>query len=325
MHDGNPKSKIQNPEFGFTLVELLVVIAIIGILIALLLPAVQAAREAARRMQCANNLRQIGIALAAYESAHGAFPPSRVGCDGINTWVCAGRDLAGRTGASAFVYILPQLEMTALQEKFGLERGGVWNRHPGQDTSWYGDTDKTFAVGQRPAVYVCPSDSAEPMVDDHYGMPFPAATGSYALVAGTNGPSFGIDAYNVKLRNTGLFVYAVPRVAAEVRDGLSNTLAVGEVYDGHTLLGSNIWSYNLRHADTFRTTENPLNTPQGAGTQLLTGAAQYGVNSAFGSRHPGGGHFLFADGHVTFLSEGIDLDTYRALSTISGGEPIGAY
>jgi prepilin-type processing-associated H-X9-DG protein len=260
-----------------------------------------------------------------YEQLHGFFPPARVGCDGINVWVCAGRDLAGRTGASAFVHILPQLEQLPLYEKFGMDRGGVWNRHPGQDTSWYDDEEKTFAVGQRPEMYVCPTDTAEPLVGDHYSIPFDTATGSYGLVCGTNGPSFGIDSYKVKLKNTGMFVYAVPRTVAHVRDGLSNTIMVGEVYDGHEILSSNIWSYTLRHADCFRTTENPLNTPPGTGTQLHTGAAQYGVNGAFMSRHTGGANFAFAGGQVVFLSENIDLTIYRGLSTIDGGERTEGY
>jgi len=305
---------------GFTLVELLVVITIIGILIALLMPAVQAARESARRSKCSNNLKQIGLALLHYQEGHGVFPPARIGCDGINTWVCSGRDLAGRTGANAFVCILPQLEQEPLYAKFGMERGGVWNRHPGQDTSWYSDADKTYAVGQRPPVFVCPSDSARPLLENHYNTPFPVATGSYALVCGSHGPSYGIDSYKVKLKNTGLFVYAVPRHTAHVPDGLSNTIAVGEVYDGHAEISSNIWSYALRHADCYRSTENPLNTPPGSGTQLMTGAAQYGVNGAFGSRHPNGANFVYADGRVEFMSESIDLATYRGLSTVAGSE-----
>src|SRR6185436_5732753 len=91
---------------GFTLVELLVVIAIIGILVALLLPAVQAAREAARRSQCTNNLKQITLAILNFESTHKQFPAATVGCDGLSTGTCVGMPTEERSAASVFVLIL---------------------------------------------------------------------------------------------------------------------------------------------------------------------------------------------------------------------------
>ena len=103
---------------AFTLVELLVVIAIIGILVSLLLPAVQQAREAARRMQCSNNLKQIALALANYESGVGVFPPGRMGCDGWTQDVCKDNPGIQRPGTSGFVMILPQLEQQNLYDKF---------------------------------------------------------------------------------------------------------------------------------------------------------------------------------------------------------------
>jgi len=319
-------SRLPRGRAAFTLVELLVVITIIGILVGLLMPAVQNAREAGRQSECLNNQRQFGTALTAYDGKKGRFPPGRHGCDGISTGPCAGRPLEGRSGANAFVMILPHLEQQNLYEKFELETAGPWLRHPGQDDSWYSDPERTLAVGIRPPFMVCPSDTAMPHITHQYdpNMNFPAATGSYALCFGTNGPSFGVDSNYVKLQNTGMFVYVNARPSAKIKDGLSNTIAIGEATDGHLVSTSNIWSYCLRHADTSRTTENPINTPPGAGTMLGTGAAQMGINGAFASKHPGGATFLFADGHAVFLSENIDLPTYRAMSTIDGKEVIRA-
>jgi prepilin-type N-terminal cleavage/methylation domain-containing protein/prepilin-type processing-associated H-X9-DG protein len=318
---------------GFTLVELLVVIAIIGILIALLLPAVQAAREAARRSKCSNNLKQLSLAMLNYESVWKKFPPARKGCDGINDGVCASQlTYQQRDGASAFVHILPQLEENALADLFELKRDGIWNVHPGNSnggTWWYNDANKKAAVAARPPMMICPTDTAEPITGQQYALPFPAATGSYALVMGTNGPRYGFDALQVKLANNGMFLYATPRKLKEVVDGKSKTFAVGEVFDGHAppqpkagnaRIISNIWSFALRHADCLRSTDNPLNAGFGqVGIVYLDASVdQGGTHGAFGSRHAGGAQFTFVDGHVVFVTDNVDFRVYRAASTIAG-------
>jgi prepilin-type N-terminal cleavage/methylation domain-containing protein/prepilin-type processing-associated H-X9-DG protein len=300
---------------GFTLVELLVVIAIIGVLIALLLPAVQAAREAARRMQCGNNLKQIGLALLSYEGSHGVFPPGRVGYDE------GGSTPVQKLGTSGFVMILPQLEQQQLYDMFDFTNG----RWP------YGATwlaTNASAIAERPDVYVCPSDESEPYslqpkVDtayDTYGRP--AATGSYAMVSGTIGAAGGLS-QAMKYENTGVFFYIETFKARDVTDGLSKTLFVGEVVEGHTQNSSNIWSRALREMDTLRSTSNPLNTFPGEPIYMTN----YGlkVNGAFASRHPSGANFGFGDGHAAFLEENIDLSLYRALSTRDGSEVVEGY
>lgn len=295
---------------GFTLVELLVVIAIIGILIALLLPAVQAAREAARRSQCTNHLKQIGLALANYESSFKVYPPGRVGCDsdGPGAKVLVYQ----RTGTSGFVMLLPSVEQQALYDKFDFSNG-PW---PADTSNWNagGNID---VIAQRVPTYLCPSDNSEPTKNFSNNV---AATGNYAFVTGTRGPSLRLDNL-VKYDNTGIFYYLKAHRIADVLDGLTNTMFVGEVIEPHTGPSSNIWSYASVHTNCQRSTENPINTSPGEGVVYTSGT--WGrVNGAFASRHPGGANFVFGDGHVSFLSETIDLESYRALSTRAGNETI---
>ena len=294
QHEISTAPNLQMSKCGFTLVELLVVITIIGILIALLLPAVQAAREAARRMQCGNNLRQIAVAMHNYENANKTFPPGRPGCDGYyGAYGCNAPDSnePAQCGASAFVLILPQLELQALQDMFGLGNGGVWNEDPTVDPSWKRDVNKQQAVKTRPSAFVCPSDTAKPYADNYYGLPFDVATGSYALSAGTNGPSLRHRSGSGEVLQHGHVRLAYPRAVIDVPDGLSNTMMAGETVDGHTAAGSNIWSFFQRHVDTFRTTENALNSPQGQLTQVPSGFMGAGGNGGIRQPAPRRGEF----------------------------------
>jgi len=307
---------------GFTLVELLVVIAIIGVLIALLLPAVQAAREAARRMQCASNLKQIGLALGAYEDHFGRYPSSRTGCDEVSR-ECPTQDQT--TGISGLVAILPMVEQQTLYDMFDFTTA-PWKRQA-YGLNWV--PTNADAIAQRPSVYVCPSDSAEPFAVRESGVynwglslsDVKVATGSYALVSGTLGAKSGGPTYDMKHNNTGVFFYLQDLCQKDVTDGLSSTLFAGEVVDGHAGNSTNAWSTAAREMDVHRSTSNPLNTAPGEGWTIV----RYGisVNGAFGSRHPGGANFSFGDGHVEFLEENISMRIYQALSTRAGGEVLG--
>jgi prepilin-type N-terminal cleavage/methylation domain-containing protein len=300
---------------AFSLVELLVVIAIVGTLVALLLPAVQAARESARRATCSNHQKEVGLAILNYEASHGVFPAGRLGCDDSGEThdiaVCPpGLPPEKKTGASGFVEILPQLEQRPLYDRLDVHQGGLWNRNV-DDLGWYRDRGKCRGVKEHLGLFVCPSEQAEPLSEVY--APVLASTSSYAFVHGSLGPNAPTEI--AKFENNGMFLYVHRRLAKQVLDGLSNTMMLGEVTLSDTWESSNTWSYALVNADCLRNTANPLNTRPGAGQHLIERQ-----NGAFSSWHPGGALFCYTDGHVGFVSEDVELAVYRGASTINGDE-----
>lgn len=298
---------------GFTLVELLVVIAIIGMLMSLLVPAVQSARESARQVTCQNNMKQITTAILGYEAGQKFYPPGRRGCDGG----CGSPKLQEATGvnssgASGFVYILPQLELGNLYRMFNEFRKGAPEPGINDDSSKNWSTPGMLnAFKERPGMYVCPTSTTEEYAENQTKY----ATSCYALSSGSNGPSKK-TADNVKFRNNGVFMYIQRMKAADMKDGLSQTFFVGEVLDGHLKISRNAWVRGVRHLDMLRSTENPLNTKPGAGIVYDN------ANAAFGSNHTGGGYFSYGDGHVVFINDTVDISIYRGLSTRAGDENI---
>jgi prepilin-type processing-associated H-X9-DG protein len=310
---------------------LLVVIAIIGILVALLLPAVQAAREAARRAQCTNNLKQIGIALLNYETARKTFPAGRYGCDRADPSSkcgCSG-DPVKEAGSSAMVELLPFMEESALYDLVHYDRGGLWSYEPAYEI-FFTDPDRKKAATTRLATMVCPSSTAAPTCDTCPGpgdQDKQGSTGSYATVQGTlniNSPPIppNTSSGNNRCLNTGLFVYKLKRTLKKITDGTSKTMAVGEVKGQDTDAGVNIWTQAFRDGSMMRHTINPLNTPVGFPPASPKSDCRYGPcwNGAFGSYHAGGALFCFADGHVTFVSDDVDTIAYQAAATYAGNE-----
>ena len=325
--------KLAGTPRGFTLVELLVVIAIIGILTALLLPAVQAARAAARGAECRSHLKQIAQALALHENQAGVYPPGRMGCSvqmdatpPFPARLCDNLRIPHKMcGSSAFVPLLRYIEEAPLMSTLNARDGGLWVDNL-NDLEWFltACNAKKQALLDRPKLYTCPSSNANPISDLY--PPTMAATGDYAVCNGTLGPDS--DEHQAKYENTGVFLYAKPRSPRMITDGLSKTYFVGEVAMAHIWESSNVWTYGRVNADSLRSTRNRLNTSIGEGV------VRNRRHGAFGSNHPGGGHFAFGDGHVEFVSDDIDLIVYQSASSIddslidlttpTGGAPRGS-
>lgn len=311
---------------GFTLVELLVVIAIIGILIALLLPAIQAARESARRSQCVNNLKQLGAALQNYHDVNKKFPSSYGTASPAST--------ANVGGRSWIFAILPFIEQQNLQSltNYSLPLGsGV----PGSAT-YNANTQVSLTV--IPAL-LCPSDqNGDGLMDKRANVGDTRAVTNYKGNSGSNwawgdpicinsfpkggswpGSTNGLDQGNGIFMRNGY--QAAPSSAgwvkiADIQDGTSNTFLVGEAVPGwcyHTWW----WWFNGSTA----TCGIPLNyisvaiATSGGAKTLESQWGDWPNNYSFMSRHSAGGaNFVFADGHTTFIDNNIDLSTYRFLA-----------
>jgi len=304
---------------AFTLIELLVVIAIIGVLIALLLPAVQKVREVAARMSCTNNLKQWGLALHNYHDANRSFPPGAQNSAGFprRVWV---------------VSVWPYVEQSNMYAQFDLNTP-FWL----PPNTYINTTNGIYA--QRPPLYYCPSDRPNALWQ---GDIYWRARGSYVINWG-NQPVYNASQTPVIDPALAPFGYTTgrygdpPRMSriGDFTDGTSQTLLMSEV-----ILSHNDTDYDIRgdmmNDDRPCTQFMTINTPNsGTDSSPFCNENTYPFNppcnntapyqKAARSKHTGGVNTLFADGHVQFISNSIALATWQAMGTMNGGEVPGDF
>lgn len=328
-----------SPRGGFTLVELLVVIAIIGILIAMLLPAVQAAREAARRMQCLNNLKQLGLAVLNYEQTNGSFPRGSV----MDTYPAGGfGKITVHQHGSFLVHLLPYIEEQILFDacnfsdctsRYSVTSGEHVRRKTGRIHSiWI-------------SAYQCPTNSSREYLG---GNPLyrgtPAGTESLENATADYGACIGNQAFydgchpRGNMFGTGSAVHSDTEDGSqisgvfghmnwaakinEITDGMSSTIMIGEVrpkcswhlWDGWMHINANSWI----------ATTAPINYPTCPGEPGYAkgtcenagndgGREAWSSAQGFKSLHPGGANFVFCDGSTHFLTDTIDYELYQRM------------
>lgn len=321
---------------GFTLIELLVVIAIIGILVGLLLPAVQAARAAARRMQCSNNLKQLALAAHNFHDTQQRLPPQRA-VNYTGTPFQAFGDNAPFMPPGWETYwtleLLPYVELTALHSRVVFQ----WYTATGVNPAWYSNLDGPSApAGQKLQVLLCPSHVLNPVVISrppsrtipqgaHFG--YTSYRANYATRIG-QGSAFNVMYNNSQVRLT------------DITDGTSATLLFGE-HSGHeplweAFLGPGYRSPNNKSPSYWNGAYfygpyarsgmefNYRLPPNAVGSSGSARRSHYWKRvDGFGSDHAGGANFALCDGSVRFIPNGINAITFNALGTPQGGEVTG--
>lgn len=314
-------------QHGFTLVELLVVIAIIGILIAMLLPAVQAAREAARRMQCSNNVKQVGLAVHMYADANGHFP---VGYGYMN---CEIRQSDGDDPEWPWVLrLFPYMELDSSLQDID------WTWNPGMSALGIPDGNEKIVSAQIPGLQ-CPSD---PMVKNRFNENRNCASSACPYGRTSYAGNFGQGRMEVDLRRAGVFGFNYGAKIRDIQDGTSQTLLTSELIPGGECSIRGAIAYdegpvfmvdytpNDRTADTTRWCDSTDSHLKGAESPCFYIGGSGGglplplnmVIHTSRSKHPGGVNSGMCDGSVRFVDSMISLEVWQAMGTAAEGETI---
>ena len=296
---------------AFTLVELLVVIAIIGILVALLLPAVQAAREAARRTSCRNNMKQLGLSMQNFHTTFKRFP---IGCQGPHPETAQWNYDPEKPCTSFFNYLFPYIEETAINNIYDYDKTVQAQSHAVQ------------AILRRYyPVFHCPSDEAQQITQ--------GSSGQYSGYKGSYGVNWGQNTFMQQIKPSPFFLEFGARIG-QITDGTTKTMAMMEMRQVSSPDPSRVdrrgrlWNCeagcyqittkfgpNSTAPDNSRCWDRPefpcINSGVSARFQ------QYIVSR---SRHPGGVHALMCDGSVQFFEDSININLWRNMSSMAGGE-----
>jgi prepilin-type N-terminal cleavage/methylation domain-containing protein len=287
------------PRAAFTLVELLVVIAIIGILISLLLPAVQAAREAGRRTQCSNNLKQIGLAVHGYHDAYNRLPPA---------WTTS------ISYESGFAHILPYLEQSSAYDLYDFSLGNS-------------DPVNQKVVAQRISEFICPTCFFARQVPIAGCDANDRAPGTYAFSSGSDDPWASVVPHNGAIVAYKINDPATPATKfSSILDGTTNTFLSGESHWGFQdyLFTSGPCTGQVRGGFTMWSSPYPLSTvfsTKGVfNPRTMSGDSTRLAN--FRSSHPGGVNMGICDGSVRFFQDKISATILNAMATRKGGETV---
>lgn len=321
--------KTPQPMRGFTLVELLVVIAIIGILVGLMLPAVQSARESGRRLQCANNLKQLSLAVVSYTTTHRTLPPGSTGkWNGNNSFPAGwgdpkyGNDLPWGHFSWAAV-ILPQLEQQNLYDTidFTVPAYAESIRENNTERGPAGNVKNKAAASMQPPVFVCPTARRVKPKNQFKDYGINHGTGA-CCPERSQANMNGVASVNSSIK------------PANIRDGMSNTLLFLEFahWGSHSWVNVNegtnqfLWVHHVSQGYVTCTEHPGTLTSTGLPNSAATPPNFTGYNhrGAF-SDHPGGVQVTFCDGHLSWISNHIDFKVYRAMFTRAEGDIVGPY
>lgn len=359
MVKNNPYRRSRLKAMAFTLIEMLCVVAVVGILIAMLFPAVQAAREASRSVACKASMRQLGIGLVSHESRFRRLPPGTLGAK--SDWRVSLSDRANFEANPNSVYYLHNFQNTSWIAHVlpDLEMVSTYNRLPGVSVSTsqtyleylstagagvprhlVDDAEVLTASKLNIQLLFCPSDhmrdeqqvkslcgSQPAFINDYqldgflyYSVDRDMAGTNYAACSGASSGGFQIDPEVQRFE--GVFRSRSTTKLAEIQDGLSNTICIGETLgeiSGGVRTSKNVWVFATMCRGRSDMLWMTTHSPRSPGLELI-GDQWYNHQAGFGSKHSSGANFTFVDGSVQHISRSVELRTFYRLCGRSDAE-----